>query len=93
MSLVQEVIMTDLLCLCSALLNLPIFANMSPIWKPHTPENLVFFTSNADLSSPTLGAGSRCTQSKRLVLMKKKKKVGDENLYFLEQTGRGATHL
>jgi hypothetical protein len=61
MSLCQ-VLMTNLLCLCSAPVTLSILpANpTSPIWKPRIPElsKPVFLTFNADLLKPNLGGDS-----------------------------------
>lgn len=47
--------MTDLLCLCSAPVTLPVLPFKSPSWKPPTlsDKNLVFFMPSADLLNST----------------------------------------
>lgn len=60
MSLFQEVILTKLLCICSAPVTPPIFPAKSPIGNllPLSYKNLVFLRSNANFSNLILGGSS-----------------------------------
>lgn len=55
----------------SAPVTLPILFTKSPLWEPLllSYKTLIFLTSKADLSNPTLRGESLCTRIKRLDLI------------------------